>query len=104
MLGDDRQLAHEVRVGRLGRRAILENLERRRFSLLRDAGVMLDRRVWTTRLGPRHTGPRRVLGDILENEADVPAEYYIPRQQMAEWKRLKGAKHEERVVAWVRCD
>jgi DNA (cytosine-5)-methyltransferase 1 len=64
-----------------------------------NAGIMHDRRVWTARLDSRFSGQRRVLADVLLDEADVPNEYFIPRQQLGDWRYLKGAKREERTVA-----
>lgn len=64
-----------------------------------NAGVMHRRRVWTTRLMPRFSGRRDVLDDVLQDEDEVPEEYYIPRQQLSGWRYLKGAKREERTVA-----
>lgn len=71
-----------------------------RFSgAFQNAGVMCGRRVWTTRLKSSFSGRRRVLADVLQDEADVPEEYFVPRQQLPDWRYLKGAKREERTVA-----
>lgn len=64
-----------------------------------NAGVMHGRRVWTTRLKSSFVGRRRVLADVLEDEEDVPEEYFVPRAQLRDWRYLKGAKREERTVA-----
>jgi DNA (cytosine-5)-methyltransferase 1 len=63
-----------------------------------NAGVMRDGRVWTYKVRPAHAGPRRVLGDVLVLEEDVPREYFIPKRQVPQWRYLKGAKREARVV------
>jgi DNA (cytosine-5)-methyltransferase 1 len=57
-----------------------------------DAGVMRDRRVWTTRVIPDHRGERRVLGDVLEPVEAVDRRYVIDERQLDAWRYLKGAK------------
>lgn len=64
-----------------------------------NAGVMHDRRVWTFKVRSLYAGPRLVLGDVLLREQDVPADYFIPEQQLPQWRYLKGAKREERTVS-----
>lgn len=63
-----------------------------------NAGVMRDGKIWTLRVRSEHAGSRIVLRDVLQNEDDVPKEFFIPRSQMKQWRYLKGAKREERVV------
>jgi DNA (cytosine-5)-methyltransferase 1 len=62
----------------------------------RTAGVMWQRDVWTRDVAAEHDGPRRVLGDVLVDDADVPPEYFIPPERLEQWAYLKGAKREER--------
>jgi DNA (cytosine-5)-methyltransferase 1 len=62
-----------------------------------NGGVMIHRDVWTRHLEPEYAGPRLLLGDILEDEAGVPQEFFIPEAQLDAWRYLKGAKREERV-------
>ena len=64
-----------------------------------NGGVMHRRQVWTTRLHARYSGPRAVLGDVLQSEDDIPDEYFVPDRQLDAWRYLKGAKREERTVA-----
>lgn len=64
-----------------------------------NAGVMDERRVWTFKVRALYAGPRVVLGDLLLQEEDVPSEYFIPKQQLSQWRYLKGAKREERTVS-----
>ncbi|MGD9676390.1 MAG: DNA (cytosine-5-)-methyltransferase, partial [Candidatus Bipolaricaulia bacterium] len=66
-------------------------------SPFQNAGVMIDRNVWTQQVAPEYEGPRTLLGDILERESDVPAEYFIPDAQLVAWRYLKGAKNEDRL-------
>ena len=62
-----------------------------------DAGVMQDGRVASCKVVERYDGPRKVLGDILVPEDEVPEEFYIESDKLPQWEYLKGAKHEERV-------
>lgn len=69
-----------------------------RKSLFGNAGVMHQGQVVTgaVRYTPRTSGT--TLGDVLLPEKEVPAEFFIPREQLARWKYLKGAKREARTV------
>ena len=60
---------------------------------------MQDRRVWTVKVESRKSRDSKVLGDVLQDERDVPEEYFIPKAKLRDWKYLKGAKREERTVA-----
>jgi len=62
-----------------------------------NAGVMIGRAVWTRRVESDFHGHRVLLGDILQDESDVPPEFYIPEEQLHSWRYLKGAKKEKRV-------
>lgn len=61
-----------------------------------DAGVMQDGQVATCKVVEKYAGPRRVLGDVLVGEQDVPEEFFIEPSKLPQWEYLKGAKHEER--------
>jgi DNA (cytosine-5)-methyltransferase 1 len=58
------------------------------------AGVMKDFKFWSFRTATAYRGKRRVLRGVLED--DVPEEYLIPKEQVAAWRYLKGAKREPR--------
>ncbi len=62
-----------------------------------DAGVMQDGHVATCKVAEAYEGARRVLGDVLVDEADVPYEFYIEPEVLPKWQYLKGAKREDRV-------
>ena len=66
-------------------------------SPFQNGGFMIDRDVWTQHVEPDYEGPRVLLGDILEDESDVPPEYFIPDAQLDAWRYLKGSKKEQRV-------
>ena len=61
-----------------------------------DAGVMQDGQVATCKVVEKYDGARRVLGDVLVDEKDVPDEFFIESDKLPQWEYLKGAKHEER--------
>ncbi|WP_455137300.1 DNA (cytosine-5-)-methyltransferase [Thermophilibacter sp.] len=62
-----------------------------------EAGAMQDGCVATCKVVERYDGKRRVLGDVLVPEEEVPAEFYIEPDKLPQWEYLKGAKHERRV-------
>lgn len=61
-----------------------------------DAGIMIDRNVSTIKSKPVYQGKRFALGMVLQKDDDVPAEYFIDKNDMSKWKYLKGAKKEKR--------
>lgn len=65
-------------------------------SPFRNAGIMIEGKVYTQAVIPQHKGERTTLKDIVIDEAKVPAEYFIPAKDLARWKYLKGAKKEAR--------
>jgi DNA (cytosine-5)-methyltransferase 1 len=67
-------------------------------SPFRGAGVMWNREVWTRSVSSVYDGPRAVLGDVLVEEGDVPAEFFISDERIVPWEYLKGAKREDRVA------
>jgi DNA (cytosine-5)-methyltransferase 1 len=58
---------------------------------------MTDRLVTTVKVAPEYKGKRTLLGDILQDEKDVPEEYFV-NGDLSKWKHLKGAKKEERTT------
>ena len=65
-------------------------------------GIMVDNKVYSAKGIPcfdekkaLHTIKWRTLKDVLVDESDVPAEFYL-KDDMDKWKYLKGAKKEER--------
>lgn len=69
----------------------------RRTTPFRSAGVMVDGEVWTRDVEAKAPRSRRVLGDILVAESEVPEQFFVPDAQLSRWAYLKGAKNEERV-------
>lgn len=63
-----------------------------------DAGIMINRKVYTTESNPTYNGEiKQTLGDILVDEAFVPEEFYIPEDELPKWQYEKGAKQIKRV-------
>lgn len=88
--------------------AVVENLEPevkldRRLSVLsrdfafefQNSGVMVDHQVWTRKVESIRE-PLVTLSSVLES--GVGEEFYVPEADLERWKRLKGAKREERVA------
>lgn len=51
----------------------------------------------TLKVASKFKGSLSTLRDVLVEDGDVPAEYWIPKSQMKEWEFLKGAKSIKRV-------
>lgn len=61
-----------------------------------DSGVFRDGVVWTSKTKSNYSGKHSTLKDVLVDSADVPKEYWIEKDRLAEWEYLKGAKSIER--------
>lgn len=68
----------------------------RKVSQFKAAGVMQGCHVLTCDFAEDYHGERRVLGDVLVDESDVPEQFYIADEKLPDWRYLKGAKREER--------
>ncbi len=68
------------------------------FSKIRweNSGIMVKGVVFTAKLEPRYSGPRRNLGSILQKNKIDPS-YFIDDNQLKQWKYLKGSKKEKRI-------
>jgi DNA (cytosine-5)-methyltransferase 1 len=63
-----------------------------------DAGIMIDRHVYTIKSSPCYAGDvRQTLGDILVDEEFVPEEFFISDNDLPKWQYEKGAKKINRV-------
>lgn len=67
------------------------------ISPFKNAGVMIDRKVFTTQMTPSYNGPFVTLGDILVPESDVPDDFFISDTDLGKWQYAKGGKTEKRV-------
>lgn len=61
-----------------------------------NAGIAIGRKVYTLEVKPKYSGKRKVLGDVLIDEKDVPAEFFLDKKSLDKWQYLKGAKKEKR--------
>jgi DNA (cytosine-5)-methyltransferase 1 len=61
-----------------------------------NAGLMIDRKIFTQDVVAEYAGDRTVLRDILVPEGEVPEEFLIPEKQLKDWTYLKGGKKEKR--------
>lgn len=71
------------------------NAKRRPFA---DAGIMINRRVYTSKGLSIYRGKSKTLGDVLLDEKKVPKEFFISKDALEKWKYLKGSKKAQRVT------
>ena len=62
-----------------------------------NVGIMKDRKVTTIEAKAKYDGPILMLGDILLDDKEVPAEFFIPEEELPRWEYLKGSKTEKRI-------
>lgn len=73
--------------------------ERKGRSPFKNAGIMVDGMVFTGAVEASYSGAPARLGDHLQPNEEVPAEYFILRKEMPAWRYLKGSKSEARSAA-----
>jgi DNA (cytosine-5)-methyltransferase 1 len=61
-----------------------------------NSGLYRDGVAYTLKTTARHSGPSFTLGDVLEESANIPDEFWIDSSTLDSWRYLKGAKAEER--------
>ena len=44
--------------------------------------------MWTTDVTSTYAGERQTLSDILELDADVPAQFYVNEDELKQWRFL----------------
>lgn len=64
-----------------------------------NAGYMSKREVYSVEVDANYNGKRLTLGDILIDEKEVPAEYFISEADLPKWQYLKGSKSEVRTTS-----
>lgn len=62
-----------------------------------NAGMMMDRHVYSVDADPIYNGTRQTLGGNLVDENLVPEEFFISDEDLPKWEYEKGAKKIERV-------
>lgn len=62
-----------------------------------NAGIMVGRKVYTSKVTPKFSGKPTLLKDIvIHDEKKIPEVYFIGRDEEKQWEYLKGGKKEER--------
>ena len=62
-----------------------------------NAGMMMDRHVYSVDADAVYDGPRQTLGGNLVDENFVPEDFFISKEELPKWEYEKGAKKIERV-------
>jgi DNA (cytosine-5)-methyltransferase 1 len=62
-----------------------------------NAGMMMDRHVYSVDADPVYDGPYQTLGGNLIDEKLVPEDFFISEEELPKWEYEKGAKKIERV-------
>lgn len=68
-----------------------------KISPFKNAGLMVNRSVYTIQSTPNYNGPFVTLGDILVPENEVPDDFFINDSEVVKWQYAKGGKTEKRV-------
>ncbi len=69
----------------------------KKMSPFRNAGLMIDRHVYSVDAEPVYDGPFQTLGGNLIDEHLVPEDFFISEEELPKWEYEKGAKKIERV-------
>lgn len=69
----------------------------RKDSPFGNAGMMINRRVYSVDADPVYDGPRQTLGGNLIDENLVPEDFFISDEELPKWQYEKGAKKIKRV-------
>lgn len=64
----------------------------KKISPFGNAGIMIDRHVWSVDAVSIYEGTTQTLGNILVDESFVPEEFFISEEDLPKWKYEKGAK------------
>ena len=63
-----------------------------------NAGVMIDRKVWSSNVKAVYDGPSLTLGQLVVPDDYVPEEFFISDEDLKKWTYLKGSKSEKRIT------
>ena len=66
--------------------------------LFKNVGIIKNKTVITYDASPEYYGDFMSLRDVLQDEKDIPPEFYITPSDMERWAYLKGAKNEPRTT------
>lgn len=67
-------------------------------SIFSNAGLSINRSVYTVELAPKSKGPVKTLGEVLVEDSEVPAEFWISPKDKSKWLAAKGSKKEPRTT------
>ena len=67
-------------------------------SPFQNVGIMIDRNVYTAKGSPLYKRSRMTLGDVLQDEKDIPEEFFLKSEDKEKWNYLKGAKKKLRTT------
>lgn len=62
-----------------------------------EAGYIVDGKCYTTKIKSNYVGEYTLLKDILEDEKNIPNEFYIDDNELIKWQYQKGSKSFDRV-------
>ena len=62
-----------------------------------ETGYMIEGMYYTSRIEVDYQGTYSVLGDFLEDEKNIPKEFYISDEELKKWAYQKGSKSIERI-------
>jgi DNA (cytosine-5)-methyltransferase 1 len=60
------------------------------------SGYFINGTAYTLKTQAKEASKKYVLADVVQDDADVPDEYWVPSNRRKEWEYLKGAKSVER--------
>ena len=60
------------------------------------SGYFINGTAYTLKTQTKEASKKYVLADVVQDDADVPHEYWVPSNRRKEWEYLKGAKSIER--------
>jgi DNA (cytosine-5)-methyltransferase 1 len=60
------------------------------------SGYFINGTAYTLKTQAKEASKKHVLADVIQDDADVPDEYWVPSNRRKEWEYLKGAKSIER--------
>jgi DNA (cytosine-5)-methyltransferase 1 len=73
------------------------NIKTPRKNAFLESGYMIEGVYYSSSIEVDYDGEYSVLGDYLENENDIPEEFYINENELKKWEYQKGSKSIERV-------
>lgn len=62
-----------------------------------NSGYMIDGKYFTVKSSPNYSGEYRTLNDCLQDENEIPDDFYLSEDELVKWEYQKGAKSIERI-------